>query len=82
MKMADEEKNGLNRALTNSELLNQMADIIQGLRSSTTIGCHGTNVHRFGFNPIDFGSVDINKHYSSDERDNLVKKIREKAKNL
>lgn len=59
-KMAQEEKEGTNRPLTDEELANQMIDLIERMPFfRTTIGCFGCDIDKVGHNPLNFGSVTL-----------------------
>jgi hypothetical protein len=61
-RMEEEEKKGTNRRLTPTEIVEQTARIIEGLNLKTTIGVHGNDVHKFGYNPIAIGATEISGH--------------------
>ncbi len=76
-KMAYEQQAGINRPLSKGELIGQMADIIGGIKVKTIVGCHGPEVHRFGYNPTSFGSVKVGRRSFSKNR--LVSRLRKEA---
>lgn len=57
--MRREEEAGNNRRLTPLETVEQTARMIERLRVPMTVGVHGDQIHRFGHNPVEMGSVKI-----------------------
>lgn len=79
-KMAKEIEQGTNRPLTERELVEQTLNMFQGLDFETTAGCFGTEIQKFGRNPLPFGSIEVSRW--NDNRENLVSKLRKKVNTL
>jgi len=74
-KMANEQSQGTNRQLTQEELTEQMADMIELFTFNTTVGCFDKSVHSVGINPQPFGSKKLQTEL---DRTDLVDQIRGK----
>lgn len=74
MKLA--EAKNTNRVLTQAEITEQTARMIEQLDIETTVGVHGSDVHTFGKNPTSLGAVKISDKYDARA---LANKLREMA---
>ncbi len=74
--MKQAEQRNTNRALTQAEITEQTARMIEQLDIETTVGVHGSDVHRFGKNPTSLGAVKINDNHDARA---LADKLREMA---
>lgn len=48
-----------NRPLTQRELAEQTISFLEGINFSTTIGCFNSEIQKFGYNPLPFGSITV-----------------------
>jgi hypothetical protein len=74
-----EEEKKKNRSLTPREVVEQTAQMIEGLDFQTTIGLHGNDIHTYGYNPVTIGSVKVDGWYDSEK---VAEAIRKKAKKI
>jgi len=61
-----EEARGTNRRLTEAEIIEQTAQMVERLNFETTIGVHGSTIHTFGDNPAPIGAHKVG--YVGDSR--------------
>jgi radical SAM superfamily enzyme YgiQ (UPF0313 family) len=79
-RMFQEVIEGKNRPLTKKELAEQTLSMLDGINFDTTAGCFGTEIQKFGYNPLPFGSIELSCWYKEEKRE-LVRKLKEKIAN-
>lgn len=77
--MAREQESGSNRPLTQAEIVEQTAQIIERITVSTNIGVHGTDVHERQYNPVPIGVDSISYDRTGSD---VARRLRDQAAGL